>query len=175
MALSAFKCTPWGRPSRATIRFACPLADVGSRLHYQRLPTTPTMTTFRKAAHVLLLATIGGCSTTSQVTPILTATGRPAATTEGGVLSGVVVPSTGVFVFRGIPYAAPPVGDNRWRAPAPAASWTGVRPADMPGKNAIQDQVYSDIDAFAAGISEDCLYLTVWTTTTNASASRPVM
>lgn len=133
------------------------------------------MTTFRSSARFLLLATLGACATTSQVMPVLTGTGRPIATTEGGVLSGVVDSTSGVYVFRGIPYAAPPVGDNRWRAPAPAPSWSGVRSAERPGKNCIQDQVYSDIDAFAAGISEDCLYLNVWTTTTNASAARPVM
>ena len=133
------------------------------------------MTTLRIAARALLLAVLGGCSTTSQVTPILTNTGRPVATTEGGVLSGIVDPPSGVFVFRGIPYAAPPIGDNRWRAPGAAPSWTGVRAADKPGRNCIQDQVYSDIDAFAAGISEDCLYLNVWTTTTNTGAKRPVM
>lgn len=129
--------------------------------------------TLRSATRVLLLAALGGCTTTSQVTPVLTTTGRPVATTEGGVLSGVL--EHGVFIFRGIPYAAPPVGDRRWREPAPAVAWTGVRSADKPGKNCIQDQVYSDIDAFAAGISEDCLYLNVWTTTTNAGANRPVM
>ena len=107
--------------------------------------------------------------------PVLTPSGRPVASTEGGILSGGVDPASGVFVFRGIPYAAPPVGDRRWRAPAPAAAWNGVRSADRPGRNCIQDQVYSDIDAFAAGISEDCLYLNVWTTTTNANAHRPVM
>jgi para-nitrobenzyl esterase len=137
------------------------------------MPTT--MTTTRIAARVLLLAGLSGCTTTSQVTRVLTPSGRPVASTEGGILSGAVDTASGVFVFRGIPYAAPPVGDNRWRAPARAAAWTGVRSADQPGKNCIQDQIYSDIDAFAAGISEDCLNLNVWTTTTNASANRPVM
>ena len=95
--------------------------------------------TLRSATRVLLLAALGGCTTTSQVTPVLTTTGRPVATTEGGVLSGVL--EHGVFIFRGIPYAAPPVGDRRWREPAPAVAWTGVRSADKPGKNCIQDQV----------------------------------
>ena len=133
------------------------------------------MTTLHSTARVLLLAILGGCSTTSQVTPVLTTSRRPVAPTEGGIVSGTVDPASGVFVFRGIPYAAPPVGDNRWRAPARAASWTGVRSAEKDAKNCIQDQIYSDIDAFAAGISEDCLYLNVWTTTANANANRPVM
>jgi para-nitrobenzyl esterase len=133
------------------------------------------MTTRRIAAHVFLLSSLSGCSTTTQVARVLTPTGRPVVTTEGGVLSGIVDPASGVYVFRGIPYAAPPVGENRWRAPAPAAGWTGVRSAERPGRNCIQDQIYNDIDAFAAGISEDCLYLNVWTTSANPTAGRPVM
>ena len=133
------------------------------------------MTTFRIAPRWLAIIALSACSTTSQVLPVLSSSGRPVVATEGGVLSGAVDPSTGVFVFRGIPYAAPPVGNARWRAPARAANWTGVRSAEKDGKNCIQDQVYSDIDAFAAGISEDCLYLNVWTTTANANAGRPVM
>ena len=133
------------------------------------------MTTQRLALRVLLLGALGACSTTSQLVPVLTKTGQPVVSTEGGVLSGILDPPTGVFVFRGIPYAASPVGAGRWRAPAPVASWSGVRSAEKDGKNCIQDQVYSDIDAFAAGISEDCLYLNVWTTTANATANRPVM
>ena len=65
------------------------------------------MTTPRTAARVILFAIIGGCSTTSQVTPVLTATGRPVVPTEAGILSGSVDWPTGVFVFRGIPFAAP--------------------------------------------------------------------
>ena len=133
------------------------------------------MTTLRTALPALLLAVLSACSTTSQLSPAVSGTGRPIVAIETGTLAGVVDPASGVFVFRGIPYAAPPVGENRWRAPAPAAHFTGVRPAERLGKNCVQDQVYADIDAFAAGISEDCLYLNVWTQTTNATANRPVM
>ena len=115
------------------------------------------MTTSWKAACVLFLVILGGCSTTTQVTPVLTTASRPVVPTEGGILSGAVDAPSDVFVFRGIPYAAPPVGDNRWRAPARAVPWTGVRFADKPGKNCMQDQPFSDIDPYAAGISEACL------------------
>ncbi len=143
-------------------------------MHYLPIPTTGSMTTPRIALHGLLAA-LTACSTISQVTPIVSASGRPIVAIDAGTLAGIIDPPSGVFVFRGIPYAAPPVGDLRWRAPAPAASWSGVRSAERLGKNCIQDQVYSDIDPFAAGISEDCLYLNVWTQTTNATANRPVM
>jgi len=98
----------------------------------------------------------------------------PTVTVSAGALAGAV-DSTGVFVFRGVPYAAPPVGDLRWRPPTPVAHWSGTRAASKLGKNCVQDQIYSDIDPFAAGVSEDCLYLNVWTTDINSAAKRPVM
>ena len=98
----------------------------------------------------------------------------PRVTIDTGTLEGL--DTAGVMVFRGIPYAAPPVGDLRWKPPQPARPWTGVRPAVQLGHNCIQHQPYSDIDPFAAGVSEDCLYLNVWTSSVDARApKRPVM
>ena len=85
----------------------------------------------------------------------------PRVTVDTGTLEGL--DTAGVMVFRGIPYAAPPVGELRWRPPQPAAHWSGVRDASKLGHNCVQHQPYSDIDPFAAGVSEDCLYLNVWT------------
>ena len=102
----------------------------------------------------------------------------PRVTIDTGTLEGVVDSASGVMVFRGIPYAAPPVGALRWRPPQPATHWTGVRPASQLGHNCIQHQPYGDIDPFAAGVSEDCLYLNVWTSSLPLPASRvprPVM
>src|ERR1700681_1132107 len=96
----------------------------------------------------------------------------PRVTIDTGTLEGIVDSASGVNVFRGIPYAAPPVGPLRWRPPQPAAHWTGVRPASQLGHNCIQHQPYGDIDPFAAGISEDCLYLNVWTSSLPLPASR---
>jgi para-nitrobenzyl esterase len=98
----------------------------------------------------------------------------PRVRVDTGALEGAIDSATGVSVYRGIPYAAPPVGDLRWRPPQPAASWSGVRPADRLGHNCMQKRVYDDIDAFAAGMSEDCLYLNVWTDGT-VGDQRPVM
>src|SRR5688500_3166855 len=86
----------------------------------------------------------------------------PAVTIDAGTLSGAVDSASGVLVFRGIPYGAPPVGAGRWRPPQPVARWSGVRPADRLGRNCMQGQPYGDIDPYAAGISEDCLHLNVW-------------
>ena len=99
----------------------------------------------------------------------------PRVTIDTGMLEGTVDTTTGVLVFRGIPYAAPPVGALRWRPPRPPQRWSGVRSARQLGHNCMQGQPYSDIDPYAAGIAEDCLYLNVWTTSLGERAHRPVM
>ena len=78
--------------------------------------------------------------------------------TEGGLVSGTV--AEGLAIYRGIPFAAPPVGDLRWRPPAPAPKWQGVRAADKFGPACIQS---NPAIANLAAPSEDCLYLNVWT------------
>ena len=102
------------------------------------------------------------------------AAAAPRVTIHAGTLEGSLDSATGVMVFRGIPYAAPPLGDLRWRTPRPPAPWRGVRRADRLGRNCMQTQVYGDIDPFAAGVSEDCLYLNVWTAGTGG-VRRPVL
>jgi para-nitrobenzyl esterase len=103
-------------------------------------------------------------------------TPAPRVTIDAGTVEGAVDSATGVLVFRGIPYAAPPVGRLRWRPPQAPARWRGVRKADRLAANCTQPQIYDDIDPFAAGVSEDCLNLNVWTTATGAARPRrPVM
>jgi para-nitrobenzyl esterase len=81
--------------------------------------------------------------------------------TDKGAVEGTTTPS-GVRAFKGIPYAAPPVGALRWKAPEPAAPWTGVRKADAFGARCPQVKVWDDM-VFRDAMSEDCLYLNVWT------------
>jgi para-nitrobenzyl esterase len=82
--------------------------------------------------------------------------------TANGVLEGVVSPDGKVRTFKGIPYAAPPVGPLRWKPPQPAPSWTGVRSAvDYPPR-AMQGRIFNDMVFHDAGPSEDCLYLNIW-------------
>jgi para-nitrobenzyl esterase len=88
--------------------------------------------------------------------------------TQQGLVAGRPGTDPTLMVFKGIPYAAPPVGDLRWKAPQPPASWTGVRQADKFGPSPIQTIVEGKIpwthEFMAHGaISEDCLYLNVWT------------
>jgi para-nitrobenzyl esterase len=97
----------------------------------------------------------------------------PRVTIDTGTLEGL--DTAGVMVFRGIPYARPPVGPLRWRAPLPTRLWRGVRDAKLLGQNCIQHQPYADIDPFKAGVSEDCLYLNVWTNSLDKRAARPVL
>jgi para-nitrobenzyl esterase len=90
---------------------------------------------------------------------------------DTGMISGAATGSPEVRVFKGIPYAAPPVGDLRWRAPKPAAHWEGTRKADDFGPVCMQGGNQK--------MSEDCLYLNVWTGAKAAgskvSDKRPVM
>jgi para-nitrobenzyl esterase len=91
----------------------------------------------------------------------------------GGQLQGVVV--DGVASFKGIPFAAPPVGDLRWKAPEPSKAWTGIRKADAYASGCMQDSSMVKMVGASAGVSEDCLYLNVWTAAKNAGEKRPVM
>jgi len=79
---------------------------------------------------------------------------------ESGLIQGVSNPENDVVAFKGIPYAAPPVGDLRWREPQPAAKWDGVRKADNFGATCTQPPSFSGKQP--ATMSEDCLFLNVW-------------
>ncbi|WP_205214926.1 MULTISPECIES: carboxylesterase/lipase family protein [Sphingomonas] len=85
----------------------------------------------------------------------------PAATVETGRLAGIVDPA-GVRMFRGIPFAAPPVGPLRWVAPQPAAHWHGRRDASSFGARCLQRPLFSDMQFRSPTPSEDCLFLNVW-------------
>lgn len=87
--------------------------------------------------------------------------GAPRVRTENGIVQGLALAS-GVRSFRGIPYAAPPVRDLRWRPPQPAESWQGVRLADRFANQCMQARPFGDMMFRNAGVSEDCLYLNVW-------------
>ena len=82
--------------------------------------------------------------------------------TAYGVVEGTTGPD-GVRAFRGIPFAAPPVGDLRWQPPQPVKPWEGVRRADRFGPRTMQRPIFGDMNFRSDGISEDCLYLNVWT------------
>lgn len=85
-------------------------------------------------------------------------------TIDSGQLKGAMdAGAPTVRTFRGIPFAAPPVGDLRWREPQPVKPWAGVRPATEFGSRCMQQPLFSDMMFRSPGTSEDCLYLNVWT------------
>lgn len=126
------------------------------------------MLPIRHAAIVTVLAGL--------LTGGLSAADLPPVKVTGGLISGASVEQDGqsIQVFQGIPFAAPPVGDLRWRPPQPVMAWEGVRkcveyaPACPQPADAIYSFAYRQQ-------SEDCLYLNVWAPTLDASAKRPVM
>ncbi|MBI2516298.1 MAG: carboxylesterase family protein [Opitutae bacterium] len=97
----------------------------------------------------------------------------PVVTVAGGALRGAELADGGA-VFRGIPFAAPPVGPLRWQPPQPVAPWSGIRDALKPGPPPAQVSFEWDRELAAAG-REGCLYLDVWTPGLPPQASRPVM
>ena len=106
-------------------------------------------------------------------TTLATAAVPTTLTTPAGQLTGA--PSHGIVAFKGIPYAAPPVGPLRWKPPQPLAPWTGVRKALKFGARCMQGRIYDDMVFRDPGPSEDCLYLNVWTSAPSAAARLPVM
>ena len=95
------------------------------------------------------------------------------AQVTGGRVSGVVTNS--IAAFKGIPFAAPPVGDLRWKAPQPVRTWSGVKAASSFAPGCMQDTGLAKLFGAPDAISEDCLYLNVWTPAATASERLPVM
>jgi para-nitrobenzyl esterase len=92
------------------------------------------------------------------------------AKVTGGAVSGVA--SDGMTIFKGVPFAAPPVGDLRWKAPAAVTPWSGVKQADGFANACMQAP---NSQGNTAPVSEDCLYLNVWTPAKSASEKIPVI
>ena len=97
--------------------------------------------------------------------------------TAGGLLSGSAGRSAAVRVYKGVPYAAPPVGELRWKAPKPPAAWHGVKKADAFSPACMQAPypATSIYHSAAEPSSEDCLYLNIWTAAKSSKERRPVM
>ena len=99
---------------------------------------------------------------------------------DGGLVSGSPGRSSGIMVYKGIPFAAPPVGEGRWKAPQAVAPWTGVRKAEAFSPSCIQGIVQErkpwTYEFMTHGdVSEDCLYVNLWTPARSATEKRPVL
>lgn len=99
----------------------------------------------------------------------------PRVKIANGELEGTADQASGIRMFKGIPFAQPPVGDLRWKEPQPVQNWTGVRKADHFGANAMQKNVFGDMMFRSSGMSEDCLYLNVWTPAKSSNSKLPVL
>ncbi|MEO8184154.1 MAG: carboxylesterase family protein [Deltaproteobacteria bacterium] len=95
--------------------------------------------------------------------------------TLDGVLEGTLSADGTVRSFKGIPYAAPPVGPLRWKPPQPVTPWKTVRRAVEFGARPMQGRVFDDMVFHDAGPSEDCLYLNLWLPELKRAAKLPVM
>jgi para-nitrobenzyl esterase len=111
--------------------------------------------------------------------PEAAAVDRPRAITRAGEVEGFRQGS--VDVYLGIPYAAPPIGGNRWRPPQPVAPWSGVRPATSFGSSALQAVEPEGFGPWThefvvqGEVGEDCLYLNVWVQRGSLAGTRPVL
>src|SRR6266508_281282 len=92
-----------------------------------------------------------------------------------GMLEGVSDKSSGVRSFKGIPFGEPPIGDYRWKPPQPVKNWQGVRKADKFGPRCMQRPIFGDMNFRSNGMSEDCLYLNVWTPAKSGNEKLPVL
>lgn len=105
------------------------------------------------------------------------------AKTENGWVRGIEAADPRITAFKGIPYAAPPVGENRWRAPQPCQDWEGVRDAARFAPVSVQDTPGLGTDIYCRewhvdpgiAMEEDCLYLNIWTGAKNPEEKRAVL
>ncbi|MDF2158425.1 carboxylesterase family protein [Algoriphagus sp. CAU 1675] len=94
---------------------------------------------------------------------------------KNGIIEGNYDTKTGVQKYFGVPFAKPPVGDLRWKAPQPLEDWSGVKITKKFGPRAVQAPVFGDMNFRSDGISEDCLYLNIWTPADRDDQNLPVL
>ena len=101
----------------------------------------------------------------------------PSVTTLVSVTGGKIegVEKDGIFSYKGIPFAAPPVGALRWKSPQPVVPWQGIRKADKFAPGPMQDTAFGAMLGGPQEVSEDCLYLNVWTGAVKVDEMKPVM
>jgi para-nitrobenzyl esterase len=99
----------------------------------------------------------------------------PKVKIENGIIEGIQDRATGLQEYFGIPFAKPPVGDLRWKAPQPVDKWKGVLETKKFGPRPMQANVFGDMHFRSDSISEDCLYLNVWTPAKKGTKGLPVL
>jgi para-nitrobenzyl esterase len=94
---------------------------------------------------------------------------------QNGLIEGNYNTQDGIQTYFGVPFAKPPVGELRWKAPQPLDSWEGIKETKVFGPRPMQTLVFGDMKSRSAGVSEDCLYLNIWTPTTRNTKNLPVL
>lgn len=97
------------------------------------------------------------------------------ATVANGIIEGNYDTKTGIQTYFGVPFAKPPIGDLRWKAPQPPANWSDVRMTKSFAARPMQKLIYGDMNSRSNGVSEDCLYLNVWTPAKRNTKNLPVL
>jgi para-nitrobenzyl esterase len=121
-------------------------------------------------AYTLIVALIFGFRAQAQNNAFAVQT-----TIKNGIIEGNYDTETGIQTYFGIPFAKPPVGNLRWRAPQPAANWLGVKTCKAFGPRPMQKLVWNDMHSRSNGVSEDCLTLNVWTPAKRNTKNLPVL
>src|SRR5688572_11775414 len=127
----------------------------------------------RMILFTVALAACGSASPRTNALPSADPSSLAMARVDGGVVAGII--DDDVASFKGIPYAAPPVGDLRWRAPQRVSEWTGFRRADQYGADCMQSVIPGDASATDGKTNEDCLYLNVWAPHGHTGGKLPVL
>ena len=96
-------------------------------------------------------------------------------TISNGIIEGNYDTKSGIQKYFGVPFAKPPVGELRWKAPQPLANWKGVKETKRFGSRPMQTDVFGDMNSRSDGVSEDCLYLNVWTPAKRNTKGLPVL
>ena len=94
---------------------------------------------------------------------------------ENGIIEGDYDTHTGIQTYFGVPFAKPPIGDLRWKAPQPLDNWEGVKKTKEFGPSPMQTLVFGDMKSRSKGLSEDCLYLNIWTPASRNTKDLPVL
>lgn len=96
-------------------------------------------------------------------------------TVQNGIIEGNYDTKTGIQTYFGVPFAKPPVGNLRWKAPQPVENWKGVKQTKKFSARPMQTVVFGDMNSRSDGVSEDCLYLNVWTPAKRNTKGLPVL
>jgi para-nitrobenzyl esterase len=94
---------------------------------------------------------------------------------EHGIIEGDYDTKTGIQTYFGVPFAKPPIGNLRWKAPQPLNTWTDVKQTKAFGPRPMQKLIWGDMNSRSNGVSEDCLYLNVWTPAKRNTKDLPVL